>query len=117
MVFHTCIYWALIRLPLLVTFSIALFPYYSTAFAAFCYTIFIHRCNVFTYYSFYITIVPFSFSSTASLYIPQINIQLQTCSLTVYISFFMLTIITGMTGSSNHSQLLVDMGLANFLVT
>jgi hypothetical protein len=53
MVFHTCTYHILIRLALLYhySFSIAPLPYYSVASSAFTYTIFIHRCDVFWYYS------------------------------------------------------------------
>jgi hypothetical protein len=51
MVFHTCICYTLIRSTLITySFSISLLPYYSTAYSALLYTIFMHRCNVFWYY-------------------------------------------------------------------
>jgi hypothetical protein len=51
--FQTCTYRALIRLSTSVTssFSLALPPYYSAALSALCYTVFIHRCVAFQYYS------------------------------------------------------------------
>jgi hypothetical protein len=57
---HLCVYWTLIRLTPSVTYSvfIALLPYNSAAFSALRYTLFIHRCIVFQYYS--LTII-FSF--------------------------------------------------------
>jgi hypothetical protein len=55
-------------------FIIAPLPYYSTNFSAFSYAIFIHRCNVFWYYS-----LSFSFPHLPQS--PQTDALLQICSL------------------------------------
>jgi hypothetical protein len=77
--FHTHIYCALIRVPASITnfFSISLLTYYSTAYSTLHYTIFIHRCIAFQYYSFYINL----FSCLPSLQLPQIDKLKPSCSL------------------------------------
>jgi hypothetical protein len=85
MVFHKCKHYTLIRLTpcIIYSFSITLQPYYSTTFSAFQYTIFIHRFDVFQYYSLSITL----FSSPTSPESPPTDPLLQSCS--IYLSIYL----------------------------
>jgi hypothetical protein len=62
LVLHMCLYCALVRLTTFFSYScsIALLPYYSAAFSVFCYSIFIHKCNVFQCYSLVSFLFPLS---------------------------------------------------------
>jgi hypothetical protein len=48
---HTHTHCTLVRFTPFITCSIALLPYYSTAFCAFCYNIFVHICHIFLNHS------------------------------------------------------------------
>jgi hypothetical protein len=48
---HSISYMYMFYPSVIYAFSISFLPYYSTAFNAFHYAIFIHKCNVFQYYS------------------------------------------------------------------
>jgi hypothetical protein len=91
MVSQACIYHMLIRLAPITHTSIALVPYYSATFSMFCYTIFIHRYNVFfLYYSLSHSLF---FSLPLSPSFLQADPLLQSCSLSLYVCVWPYMII------------------------